>query len=83
MTDLTLADKIRPYLNLNGTEGRCGMRIFPLVVTPVESATVLQGYLNYLSGQIETLYNAQKSVALAVWTDLNINVRTAVLEAIK
>jgi hypothetical protein len=33
----TTYDKIYPYIGLNGDSAKCGMKIFPLQLTPVQS----------------------------------------------
>jgi len=74
---------IKPYLNLQGSKAQCVSKIFPLVLTDTQSNEVLVGYLNRLVSNLSTTYNTNKFIASLVWSNVNINIKTAVLEMAK
>jgi len=74
---------IKPYLSLQGDQAQCIGETFPLTLTDTQSTEVLTGYLNRLTSNISTLYNLNKAVASISWANLNINIKTAVLEMAK
>lgn len=82
-SDSTLTNMIKPYLSLQGSKAQCVSTVFPLTLTDTQSNTVLTGYLSRLTSNISTLYNANKASFSLLWADLNINIKTAVLEMAK
>jgi hypothetical protein len=76
----TLINKIKPYLSGAATNYQCVGSAFPLTLTAAESTTVLTGYLNRLASNLTTYYNANKASYATAWADLNINIKTAVIE---
>lgn len=81
--DSVLTNMIKPYLNLQGSKAQCVSKIFPLVLTDTQSNEVLVGYLNRLVSNLSTTYNTNKFIASLVWSNVNINIKTAVLEMAK
>jgi hypothetical protein len=82
-SDSTLTNMIKPYLTLQGSKAQCVSSVFPLTLTDTQSSTVLTGFLSRLTSNISTLYNANKASFSLLWADLNINIKTAVLEMAK
>ena len=54
----TLATKIKMYLGLNAQDAKCGMKIYPLTLTAVESDLFFTNYMNLLVSDIKTKYTA-------------------------
>lgn len=44
----TLATNIKHYLNLSASDAKCGMKIFPLILTDSESDLFFTNYMNIL-----------------------------------
>lgn len=59
------------------------MKIYPLILTAAESDLFFTNYMNILVNEIKTKYLAEKTNGTLSWTDLNINIKTAVAEVIK
>ena len=57
--------------------------VFPLQLTDTQSVTLLNGYLNRLVANLSIIYNANRISSAAAWANLNINIKTAVLEMAK
>jgi len=74
---------IKPYLGSQGSKAQCVSSVFPLTLTDTQSNTVLTGYLNYKTSNIQTTYITNKANFSLLWADLNINIKTAVLEMAK
>lgn len=81
--DAILADNIKHYLNLTAPDAKCGMKIFPLVLTPAQSNLFFQNYMSILVTEIQNKYTTQKTNIAKIWAALNINIKTAVTEVIK
>lgn len=82
-SDATLTNTIKPYLGLSASSAQCVSKVFPLQLTDVQSVTLLTGYLNRLVANLSTIYNANKLSSAPTWANLNINIKTAVLEMAK
>ena len=82
-SDATLTSTIEPYLGVAGSKVQCVSSIFPLQLSDAESITLLSGYLNRVVTNLSTLYNADKISSAPTWSNLNINIKTAVLEMAK
>ena len=61
----------------------CVSTAFPLTLTPAQSTTVLTGYLNRMVTNLTTAYASGKASYATIWADLNINIKTAVLQMSK
>ena len=59
---------------------QCVSSAFPLTLTAAESTTVLTGFLNRLVTNMTATYAAGKASYATPWADLNINIKTAVIE---
>ena len=62
------------------TNYQCVSSSFPLILTATESTTFLGGYLGRLVTNLTTTYASGKASYATIWTDLNINIKTAVLQ---
>lgn len=82
-SDPTLTNTIKPYLGLTGSSAQCVSSVFPLQITDAQSVTLLTGYLNRVVANLSTLYNANRISSAATWANLNINIKTAVVEMAK
>lgn len=78
-----LATEIKHYLNLTASEAKCAMKVFPLTLTAAESDIFFESYMNRLISQIKSKYLAQQMSGTLQWADININIKTALLEVIK
>lgn len=47
---------IQPYLNIHGEVARCGMVLFPLILTSDQSKEVLDGYMQQLANNVSAQY---------------------------
>lgn len=75
----TLAAMIAPYLNLSGSTAKCGMSVFPLILTSNESTLFFDNYMANFTNQISTNYGIQMCPSCLDWSNININIKTAVL----
>jgi len=75
----SLAAKIKPYLNLTAAQAKCGMSVFPLVLTSSESTLFFNNYMASFTSQIKALYSSQMCSGCTLWSDLNVNIKTAIL----
>lgn len=82
-SDATLTNTIKPYLGLTGSSAQCVSSIFPLQLTDAQSITLLTGYLNRVVSNLSTIYNANRISSAPTWANLNINIKTAVVEMAK
>ena len=85
ITTLTATeDKIKPYIGAHGDSAKCGMSLFPLNLTPLESKEVLDGFMAVLANKVSTFYNSDRNTSSSqAWSAININIRTAVLQKFK
>jgi len=82
-SDATLTNTLRPYLGLSPSAAICVSNVFPLQLTDSQSVALLNGYLNRLVSNLSTIYNANRITSAPTWSNLNINIKTAVLEMAK
>jgi hypothetical protein len=82
-SDATLTNTIKPYLGLTGSSAQCVSSVFPLQLTDAQSVTMMNGYLNRVTANLSTIYNANRASYALTWANLNINIKTAVLEMAK
>lgn len=54
----SLANNIKTYLGLNAYDAKCGMKIYPLMLTAAESDLFFTNYMNLLVTEIKTKYAA-------------------------
>ena len=54
------------------------MKVFPLTLSSAESELFFTNYMNLEVADIKTKYAAQKMNGTKSWTDLNVNIKTAV-----
>ena len=54
----TLANNIKTYLGLNAQDAKCGMKIYPLILSAAESDLFFTNYMNLLVTEIKTKYMA-------------------------
>jgi hypothetical protein len=74
---------IKPYLGAQGATVKCISTAFPLILTDAQSNTVMMGFLNRLVANLSTLYGAKKAGTSIAWADININIKTAVIQMAK
>lgn len=54
------------------------------MLTSNQSKEILDGYINQLVANITIAYNADRNTsATQAWTDININIRTAIIQKFK
>jgi hypothetical protein len=82
-SDSSLTDKIKPYLGLSGSTAQCVSNVFPLQLDDTQSVTLLKGYLDRVVANLSIIYNANKISTAPTWANLNINIKTAVVEMAK
>lgn len=78
-SDTTLTNTIKPYLGLSPSTAQCVSNVFPLQLTDTQSTTMMTGYLNRLTANLSSIYNAKRASYAPTWANLNINIKTAVL----
>lgn len=59
------------------------MKVFPLSLTAAESDLFFTNYMNLLLNDIKSKYSAQRMNGTKSWTEININIKTAVAQVIK
>ena len=79
----TLLSKIRPYIREQGQCAFCGIKMFNLELTPSESEEFFKGYMDLLTDTASKLYGEKRINGTLEWRDVNINVKTAVLQTMK
>ena len=52
-------------------------------MTATESTTVLTGFLDRLANNLTSAYTAGKASYALAWADINVNIKTAILETAK
>ncbi len=62
---------------------KCVSDAFPLVLTDTQSNNAMIGFLNRLVTNLSNAYGGSKSVLSLAWVDININIKTAVIEMAK
>lgn len=82
-SNTALTNKIKPYLSAQGNTLQCVGSAFPLILTASESNSVLTGFLNRLVSNLTAIYTTNKASYALAWADININIKTAVLETAK
>lgn len=82
-SNTALTNKIKPYLSAPGSTLQCVGTAFPLILTASESNSVLSGFLNRLVTNLTGIYSTNKASYALSWGDININIKTAVLETAK
>ena len=68
VNNTALKDKIKPYLNVNGTTGACASEVFPLDLTDAEATEFLTAFLDRLVGNLSVLYNNNRAAGTSNWT---------------
>jgi len=54
----SLASNIKTYLGLTASDAKCGMKVYPLILTAAESDLFFTNYMNLLVTDIQTKYTA-------------------------
>jgi hypothetical protein len=82
-SNTALTNKIKPYLSAVGSTLQCVGSAFPLILSASESNSVLTGFLNRLVTNLTAIYSTNKASYALSWANININIKTAVLETAK
>lgn len=83
VSDTTIRSLVKPYLGSQGSSAQCVSSVFPLQLSDIQCNSILTGYLNRLVTNLSTIYNSNKASYALSWVDVNINIKTAVIEMAK
>lgn len=81
--DPTLSNNIAHYLNLTGLQAFYVLKAFPLTLTDAQTESFFQAYMGDFAFMVSMDYSIKRKIYSQTWANINVNIKTAVLQTAK